>query len=297
MKKKIIIFLVIFISIILFCLYYFQNKSAIDNPSKETSINQCEEKPIVNKTIIEETSKDTNIKDNMNFEGYELKDNSEGVPVLYYHSIQKSGTNELMMDPNKFKSHLQWLKDNNYVTLTLNQLHDHLTNNTPVPKNSVVITLDDGYIDNYINALPIINEFGFNATIFMVSDFTGNENFLTEETLRELDKNNIKVESHTSNHLNLPTLDKENQNREILNSKKSLEEILNRNVDYIAYPYGAYNEDTKNLAKEAGYKLGFSTDSGWANGNSPSYAIPRVYMSDFYDLDEFINRVTNPNYE
>lgn len=238
-----------------------------------------------------------NIDTKEKYKNHNLKDNTTGIPVLYYHSIQKSGSNELMMDPKLFRSHLQWLKNNNYVSLTMDELYSYLKFNTKIPENSVVITFDDGYLDNHTNAMPLLKEFGYDSTVFMVSSFTGNENFLTIDNLKELDKNNVFIESHSNTHPKLSELSFQEQKNELETSKNTLENYLCRKVEYIAYPYGSYNENTLKLSQDIGYKLGLSTDSGWANGSSPLYAVPRVYMSDFYDLDEFINRVTNPNYE
>ncbi|ARC83825.1 polysaccharide deacetylase family protein [Clostridium argentinense CDC 2741] len=264
-------------------------ESVVASTNEDEKITQSENQNIEDQ--IKEDSKSNK------FDGLPLKDNSVGVPVLYYHSIQKSGENELMMDPELFRSHLQWLKDNNYTSLTMEEFYNYIKYNTPVPEKSVVITFDDGYIDNYTNAMPIINEFDFDTTIFMVSDFVGNPNFLTESQLKELEKNKINIESHTANHLDLAKLSEEKQKEELQQSKNRLDNLLNEKVEYVAYPYGSYNDDTKNITREIGYKMGFSTDSGWASGDDDLFSIPRVYMSDFYDMDEFIRRMTTPKYE
>lgn len=273
--------------------FYFNKKtvkeSVVTSTNEDEKITQSGNQNI--EVQLKEDSKSTK------FAGLPLKDNSVGVPVLYYHSIQKSGENELMMDPELFRSHLQWLKDNNYTSLTMEEFYNYIKYNTQVPEKSVVITFDDGYIDNYTNAMPIINEFDFDTTIFMVSDFVGNPNFLTESQLKELEKNKINIESHTANHLDLAKLPKEKQREELQQSKNRLNNLLNEKVEYVAYPYGSYNDDTKNITREIGYKMGFSTDSGWASGDDDLFSIPRVYMSDFYDLDEFIRRMTTPKYE
>ncbi|WP_291561312.1 MULTISPECIES: polysaccharide deacetylase family protein [unclassified Clostridium] len=263
-------------------------ESVVTSTNEDEKITQSENQNI-------EVQLKEDIKSNK-FDELPLKDNSVGVPVLYYHSIQKSGENELMMDPKLFRSHLQWLKDNGYTSLTMEEFYNYIKYNTQVPEKSVVITFDDGYIDNYTNAMPIINEFDFDTTIFMVSDFVGNPNFLTESQLKELEKNKINVESHTANHLDLAKLPKEKQREELQQSKDSLNNLLDEKIEYVAYPYGSYNDDTKNITREIGYKMGFSTDSGWASGDDDLFSIPRVYMSDFYDLDEFIRRVTTPKY-
>ena len=294
MKTKKNFFTLLIITVIAFLSvtgFYLKDKTSAEDI--HTSINEDEKICIDKEDTLE--SKNDDIKSNK-FEGLSLKDNSVGVPILYYHSIQKNGENELMMNPELFRSQMQWLKDNNYTSLTLEELYNYIKFNTPVPEKSVVITLDDGYVDNYTNAMPIINEFDFDATIFMVSDFINNPNFLTENQLKELEKNKITIESHTVNHLNLANISREKQKEELEESKKHLGSLLNKSVDYIAYPYGSYTDDTKDIAVETGYKMGFSTNSGWASGNSDLFSIPRVYMSDFYDMNEFIRRMTTPEY-
>ncbi|MBD8047211.1 MULTISPECIES: polysaccharide deacetylase family protein [Clostridium] len=295
MKTKKNFFTLLIITVIAFLSvtgFYLKDKTSAEDI--HTSINEDEKICIDKEDTLE--SKNDDIKSNK-FEGLSLKDNSVGVPILYYHSIQKNGENELMMNPELFRSQIQWLKDNNYTSLTLEELYNYIKFNTPVPEKSVVITLDDGYVDNYTNAMPIINEFDFDATIFMVSDFINNPNFLTENQLKELEKNKITIESHTVNHLNLANISREKQKEELEESKKHLGSLLNKSVDYIAYPYGSYTDDTKDIAVETGYKMGFSTNSGWASGNSDLFSIPRVYMSDFYDMNEFIRRMTTPEYD
>lgn len=288
-------FILLIVAIIAFLAgtgFYLNEKttkeSVVTSTNEDEKITQSENQNI-------EVQLKEDIKSNK-FDGLPLKDNSVGVPVLYYHSIQKSGENELMMDPKLFRSHLQWLKDNGYTSLTMEEFYNYIKYNTQVPEKSVVITFDDGYIDNYTNAMPIINEFDFDTTIFMVSDFVGNPNFLTESQLKELEKNKINIESHTANHLELAKLPKEKQREELQQSKDSLNNLLDEKIEYVAYPYGSYNDDTKNITREIGYKMGFSTDSGWASGDDDLFSIPRVYLSDFYDLDEFIRRVTTPKY-
>lgn len=296
MKTKKNFFILLSIAIIAFLAgtgFYINEKNVKESPVVSTNEEE---------NICQYENKDTKIENEQDikvnkFDGLSLKDNSLGVPVLYYHSIQKDGKNELMMNPELFRNHLQWLKDNDYVSLTMEELYNYIKFNTPVPEKSVVITLDDGYVDNYINAMPIINEFGFDSTIFMVSDFISNPNFLTETHLKELEENKINIESHTANHLDLASLSREKQKEELEQSKKSLSDLLNKNIEYVAYPYGSYSDDTKNIARELGYKMGFSTDSGWASGKDDLFSIPRVYMSDFYDMNEFIRRMTTPNYE
>ena len=87
--------------------------------------------------------------------------NSQSIPVLYYHSIAYEEGNELRIPKEKFRQQMQYLKDNGYTTLSLDEFYNFLTENTPIPNKSVIITFDDGYRNNYKNAFPILKELGF----------------------------------------------------------------------------------------------------------------------------------------
>lgn len=223
--------------------------------------------------------------------------NTSYVPVLMYHSIDYEKGNELRVPKELFKKHMQYLKDNGYTTITINELYKFINDNKPIPRKSVVITFDDGYKDNYINAYPILKEFGFKATIFVItSNIDKDKRCLNSDEIKEMSKNGIDIESHTVNHDKLNELSYNKQLQTLKNSKGFLEGILNKKVEYIAYPYGLYNVDTLNAVKTAGYKLAFVTKSGWCIKNQGIYTLHRVYISANHTVNEFKRRLTNPEY-
>lgn len=259
----------------------------------------------VNSKIDHQTEK-KNINDNANqlniaedriFTGGDLKYNTQSIPVLYYHSIDYEKGNELRIPKEKFREEMKFLRDNGYTTLTMNEFYNFLAYNKPIPKKSVVITLDDGYEDNYENAFPILKEFGFKATIFIITGAIDNEkNILTSSQLREMEHYGIDIESHTVNHDKLDKLTYNEQLSTLKNSKNFLEKLLDKRVNYIAYPYGEWNGDTVKAVKAAGYKLAFTTASGWANKNEGLYTLSRVYISADHKMEEFKRRLTNEKY-
>ncbi|MHC6181359.1 polysaccharide deacetylase family protein [Clostridium sp. JNZ X4-2] len=252
-------------------------------------------------------AKKENIKKNDNqqktvkdrkFTGGDLKYNSKSIPILYYHSIDYEKGNELRVPKEKFREEMQYLKENGYTTLTMNEFYDFLVYNKPVPNKSVVITFDDGYKDNYENAFPILKEFGFKATIFIITSTIDNEKgFLTSSQLKEMQDYGIDIESHTVNHDKLDKLTYDKQLETLKNSKDFLEKLLHKKVNYIAYPYGEWNQDTVRATKAAGYNLAFTTVAGWAHKDEGLYALDRVYISSNHGMDEFQRRLTNVNYE
>jgi peptidoglycan/xylan/chitin deacetylase (PgdA/CDA1 family) len=85
--------------------------------------------------------------------------------------------------------------------------------------------------------------------------------------------------------------------REIKDSKIFLENLLNKKIEYIAYPYGNYNENTLKIVKELEFKAAYLADGPWAYKNDGVYLYRRVYISSLKDMNNFIERVTNPNYK
>jgi peptidoglycan/xylan/chitin deacetylase (PgdA/CDA1 family) len=220
-----------------------------------------------------------------------------GVPVLMYHSIAVEEGNPIRMPIEQFDSEMKYIKDQGYTTLTLKELYSYFENQVPVPEKSIVITLDDGYSDNYTAAFPVLKKYGLKATVFMVtSTIDVNPNCLTSAQIKEMDKAGIQIESHTVTHRDLDSLSYSEQLAELKDSKAALEKLLGRTVDYVAYPTGKYNDDTIKAVAEAGYKMAFTTNGRWSDKADGILTLDRVYISTFHSMDVFKNRLTNPNY-
>lgn len=273
------------------------------------SINKSKGK-VSNKNIDNIAKKDTKKKTESkynklrNFTGKDLIHNDKQIPVLMYHSIADNSkitnsiSKSIILPPEVFKEQMQYLKDNGYTTLTLDELYNFLKNNKPVPKKSVVLTFDDGYEDNYTNAYPILKEFGFRGTIFVIAGGTDKIGaYLTSAQLKEMDANGMDIQSHTLNHEDLDKLSLEKQQETLTQSKKFLENLLNKKIDYIAYPSGKYNKFTEQAAKNAGYTMAFTINNGWANKNTNILFLNRVFINALKDFNEFKERLTNSNYQ
>ncbi|OAA86637.1 Poly-beta-1,6-N-acetyl-D-glucosamine N-deacetylase precursor [Clostridium ljungdahlii] len=270
---------------------------------KTKNVSSNDQKKVDNKSNVKSDKKNqTNIKmsrvKDREFTGKNLKYNSQSIPILYYHSIDYEKGNELRVPKEKFREQMKYLKDNGYTTLTLNEFYNFLVYNKPVPNKSVVITFDDGYKDNYENAFPILKEFGFKATVFMITSSINNEkDFLTSSELKQMDSYGMDIESHTVNHDKLDRLTYDKQIQTLKDSKEFLEKLLNKKIKYIAYPYGKWNENAIKALKAEGYSMAFTTVGGWANKDQGIYTLRRVYVSERYGMNEFKRRLTNSNYE
>lgn len=94
------------------------------------------------------------------------------VPVLMYHHVTPQG-GVINVDPTNFEAQLRWLKQHHYQSLTTQDFARHL-NGEAAPPRSVLITFDDGYLDNWVYAYPLLRKYGFKATVFLVTSWIGN---------------------------------------------------------------------------------------------------------------------------
>lgn len=221
--------------------------------------------------------------------------NDKPIPILMYHSIAYEKGNDLRIPKEKFREQMKFLKDNGYTTLTLTEVNDLFTKNIPVPKKSVVLTFDDGYVDNYTNAFPILKEFSIKATVFVITDWVDKlPQFMTTAQLNEMDENGIDIEAHTQVHKELDTLSYVEQLKTLKGSKEFLEKNLNKKVNFMAYPFGRYNSTTIKAAKEAGYTVALKMEGGWAKKENGMLTLNRIYIGAKDSIDVFKAKISIP---
>ena len=201
----------------------------------------------------------------------------QGIPVLMYHSISNKKGSKLFMPVEKFRQQMKYLKDNGYATLTAEEALAHFKSGLPIPERSVLITFDDGYSDNYTNAFPILKEYGFKATVFVITAAIDNDpNKLTSQQVKEMAENGISIESHTVNHDDLSKLTYEKQLFTLESSKKQIESLTGKNVCCLAYPFGKYNQMTVKALQEAGYQMAFTIRPGFAYKSQGILKLSRI---------------------
>lgn len=227
------------------------------------------------------------------FQNIELTTKDIGVPVLYYHSVDQNADNEVTITPEMLEKQLKYINDNKFTTITIRELYDYLKNNKPIPEKSIVITFDDGYMNNYTEAFPILKALNMKATIFCVGNSLDGSYYLSHEAIKEMSDYGIDIESHTVNHVHLDTLSYDEQLLEMKKSKEILENITGKEVSSIAYPFGDYNTDTVKAAKQAGYSLGFTTNLGLSDRSDDIFELDRIYISSNYDMNTFKDLINN----
>lgn len=211
-----------------------------------------------------------------------------------YHMVRDSGENDsrFCCSPDEFRKQMAYLKKAGYRVVGLSDLAGN--GSVKADHRNVALTFDDGFLDNYENAHPILAEFGYPWTIFVVGGQVGKDNdwmttrgfparrMLGWEGLRELAGSGVDIGSHTLSHPDLSTLDGERLRIELNDSRSLLEQNLGRPVVNFAYPYGRLTDETGKAVEAAGYKAACTTRSGFNRENESPFLLRRieVYGSD-----------------
>jgi len=202
------------------------------------------------------------------------------VPILMYHRFGYEDRN-LFVTPENFKRQMQYLSDKGYNVITLDELVEGIKNDIVFEHNSVVITIDDGFEDNFTHAFPVLKEQGYPATIFVIANYmdkvVDGEAYLKWKDIREMLKHDITIGGHSKNHVYLPLVKEDDRLwDETVGCKKLIEDKLGRRINYFCYPTGAFSEKIKKLVKKAGYKAACTTNRGFVELNKDVYELKRV---------------------
>ncbi len=213
-----------------------------------------------------------------------FKKGYQTVPILCYHRFSKNCSSQLCMPEDVFARQMKYLKDNNYRVISMKMLQEYLEYKKPLPKKAVVITIDDGYRSVYEIAFPILEQYDFTATLFIYTDFVAGGSAMTWDQIREMKNKGFEIGSHTLSHADLAAK-KSNENekdyirritREIVGSKKILDERLNQDTQFFAFPFGSSNQQIINICKETGYK----TSATVSRGANPFFQDPFLVHRD-----------------
>lgn len=261
MKKYLKPLISLFLALIVFVLVFFVLCKDLNQNSDYNYISYEKEKKIELKEKKDILSK---------------KDVGIFLPIFMYHHIKDVPSGDkmpgLFMPKDIFRSQIQELKKMGYEAIFMKDYVYTLKNN---PNKKYVITIDDGYDDNYYNAFEVLKTENVKATIYIIVNAIDKPGYLTKTQIEEM-KNSGLVEfaSHTMNHIDLKKADDKKRNYEILESKIILEKILGEKVYSFAYPYGSYNEKCTDVASNT-YSNIVTTSPG-SHHNDSFFNIKRI---------------------
>ncbi len=213
------------------------------------------------------------------------------IPVLQYHKIDAPPRDALVRGGytprRRFARQMRYLKKQGFAFYTASELIESYLECGSFPSRGIALTFDDGWLDNYTHAFPVLRELGLKATIFLVSSCIGQvsvkaqaegENgraHLSREEILEMSRHGIEFGSHSLNHKLLHQLTWPEVKREVEESKSQIEALVQQPCNMFAYPAGYFTETAKQIIAEAGHIAAFSTTRG-PTDRLDLYALNRV---------------------
>jgi len=212
------------------------------------------------------------------------------VPVLCYHKVDDIPSDARFrcnyVLPEQFAAHLRFLRSAGFESLTASQYAAYRRGELGIRGRPIILTFDDGYASNYEIAVPLLARYGFRATFFVVTDYIGETNcwdrderqerLLTRAQLLDMHRRGFDIQSHTRTHPHLPDLSAVRARDEISGSRVSLENLLQSPVTAIAYPWGAYDDATLEIASQSGYEAGVILRRRVNFDGTPPLALRRI---------------------
>ena len=231
--------------------------------------------------------------------GKETSDN-QGIAVINYHFFyddtipgERYACNEsICLEKEKFRSHLQWLKDNGYKTLTIHEYADWMDGIIEIPDKSVLLTIDDGAhgtgAHNGNVLIPLLEEYQEHATLFLITGWWGLENYQSPY---------LDVQSHTNNlHYEASCPDGRGKVAcsDYNTVKNDIQESINVLGDNTSFCFPFYSADKEGIqaVQDLGFRISFVGGSTKSRRSNNHYLIPRYPILDDITLNEFISMVS-----
>jgi len=247
------------------------------------------------------------------------------VPILMYHKVGPTAHTVWWVTADLFARQMDALLAYGYKTVTLQDYINHREGLASLPDHPVIITFDDGYQNLYTEAYPILKERGMTATAFIPTSKIAESaeerkdnswdapeapypaNHLIWEEVQALYEAGFAIESHTVSHPLLEQISKNWVERELVDSRKELQDRLGHDVYFLCYPYssGAYDAEIQSQVSEAGYRAAVAAyPDGVANtATSNIWSLPRMTVSEDHSVvvnperpDDFFMRRVDPDF-
>ncbi|MBI2835567.1 MAG: polysaccharide deacetylase family protein [Acidobacteria bacterium] len=227
------------------------------------------------------------------------------VPILMYHEVTPRPTlafRRWTVTAAELREQMEWLASERYTAITTDRLLDARQDRATLPPRPVVITFDDGFRGCVEYGMPILQQYGFTATFYLVGGAIGDTSrWLVAELgielpvadwreARALLDAGFTCGAHTMSHPRLTRVSPETCREELFRSREVLEQALGVPVRHLAYPFGSYNADVRAVAEECGYRTACSTRPGLSGPNDDPLALRRITVAGGESLKNFVMR-------
>lgn len=217
------------------------------------------------------------------------------IPILMYHHIESLDPNASLLlktwtvSPSNFEAQLDYLVNHNFHTVTFSQLDSFFEQNDRLPTRPVILTFDDGWIDDYNVAFPALRERGMVGTFFVPTSYAGapGGKLVSWGQIVEMDSAGMELGGHTINHPDLKQVGKEEAVRQLQVSKANMESKLGHLTIAFAYPFGDYDATVVEQVREAGYRVAVGLCCGYNLTADKLLTLPRIRVSYDINLSDF----------
>lgn len=215
------------------------------------------------------------------------------VSILGYHRFEDRVRDSLALSPEDLRKQMEAIRDAGLEVISMDDFLAWRRGEKSIPDQAVLITIDDGYDDTYSKAWPIFQEFGYPFAFFVYTDYIGvGGRSISWEELKEMAEAGVTIGSHSVSHANLAKRDGRSDEayrafleKEMVDSKKLLEEKLGIDVKTFVYPYGINNEEVRKVGEEAGYEALFTVKGSKVHHDSPFAELGRyIIQSDHPEI-------------
>lgn len=228
-----------------------------------------------------------------------LPDNAVKVhaPILMYHYVDDTPppagpyADGLTVRTGDFRAEMNYLAAKEYQTVSLADVYLAMCGRKALSARAVVLTFDDGGLDNYEVAFPILKEHGFCGTFFVITKSVGEEGQMSWEQLREMAAEGMSIESHTVSHPDLREVSASRLESELARSRQAIADAIGEPSYALAYPAGAYNETVIAATRAAGYLIAVATNKGKEGDPAAVYEMKRRRVQAFLPLEGFADLV------
>lgn len=218
------------------------------------------------------------------------------VPILLYHDLESDDYTSEKSDPaskgtvvniNAIREQIRYLAENNFETISVSDLLGYTGPDKILLTRKIILTFDDGHFSNYYLAYPLLLEYGFKATFFIIADRINKKHYLSDEQIKEMSDNGMEIGSHGLTHKYFPLMNAEEMSFELSESKRILEPIINKSVNCFAFPGGHYNGDALRTLRASGYSGACSCLPGLNSGRTNRYLLKRIEIRGSVSIDDF----------
>jgi peptidoglycan/xylan/chitin deacetylase (PgdA/CDA1 family) len=220
---------------------------------------------------------------------------SADVPILMYHYISASPSAQdrirygLSVPPEMFEAQLQLLSDNGYTTISLRDLYEYLAIGKALPAKPIILTFDDGYLDNYTHAFPILQKYDMTGTFFVLTGPAddGDPAYLTWDMITEMSNAGLDIQLHCREHFDLRNRSFDWLVFQLIGGRQSIEGHTGKPVIFMAYPSGKYDAAVLRFLRGNNFWAAVTTASGVTHTLSEPLLWDRVRISGQQSLRDF----------